>query len=446
MPDYDLIIRDGWAALPDSDAAHCDIACQDGQIVRVDTAIDSSAKREIDAGGKLVLPGIIDAQVHFRDPGFTHKEDLDSGSRAAVSGGVTSFLEMPNTSPTTTDQQALDRKLARAADCSAANYGFFIGATCDNLDVLNAAQPACGIKIFMGSSTGSLLVYEQEHLENIFAHGNRLIAVHAEDEERLRLRKQELLPDDSAPCHVRLHSEIRDAECALIATRRAAELSSRYGRRLHILHLTSGIEVEYLRENKNPHMTVEVTPNHLFLTVDDYERMGTRVQMNPPIRTAADQQLLWDGLHDGTIDFIATDHAPHTAEEKSQPYPRSPSGTPGVQTMLPLMLTACFMEQRCSLEDILKWLCWRPAQAYGIAGKGKIQPGYDADLVICDIENTRVVNDADMLTKVKWSPFHGRALTGWPIWTIVSGQVAYENSKICEDVRGTPIRFATHPA
>ena len=442
MSKYDLIIRNGLTAFVGDEAKHCDIACKNGLIERIDPAIDQSAYREILAEGKLVLPGVIDPQVHFRDPGNTHKEDLASGSRAAVRGGVTSFLEMPNTAPPTVNQLELNKKLARAAECCVSNYGFFIGATSENLEQINSASPACGIKIFMGSSTGDLLVHEQEHLENIFSNGTRLIAVHAEDEKRLRQRQQQFIGKESKSYDIRLHSEIRDDICALLATARATELSKRYERRLHILHLTSAFEVQYLRKHKTEMMTVECTPNHLFLTEDDYERMGSRVQMNPPIRTHRDQQTLWDGLHDGTIDFIATDHAPHTKTEKEQPYPASPSGMPGVETSLPLMLTAYKMQRKCTLDQILKWMCWGPAQAYGIQGKGEIKEGYDADFAICDIENSRIVEDADMFTKVKWSPFQGKELTGWPLWTVVGGKVAFENSKICEDVRGSPIRFS----
>ena len=443
MTKYDLIIRDALALFDGRDPVICDVACSNGTIERIDSAIDARAAKEIRADGNLLIPGVIDAQVHFRDPGNTHKEDLASGSRAAVSGGVTSFLEMPNTSPPTIDQNALDNKLARAAECSVANYGFFIGATSDNLDSINNAHPACGIKIFMGSSTGTLLVYEDEHLDNIFANGNRLIAVHAEDEQRLRERQQMFVGDGTNKLDVAMHSEIRDDICALLATERAVRLSRKYNRRLHVLHLTSAREVEFLRQNKTSHITVECTPNHLFMTVQDYERLQSRAQMNPPIRSAHDQQTLWEGLHDGTIDFIATDHAPHTRQEKDQPYPASPSGMPGVETSLPLMLTACLMDNKCSLQDILKWMCMGPAQAYRIPNKGKIEVGYDADLAICDIENSRPVEDNRLFTKVKWSPFSGKELIGWPKWTVVGGKIAFADSKICEDTRGSQIKFET---
>ena len=440
LTDYDLIIRDGRVARTDGSTDELDVACNNGRIEQIAPFIDANGIREIRASGHLVLPGVVDAQVHFRDPGNTHKEDLASGSRAAVRGGVTSFLEMPNTRPATIDQQALNAKLNRAANCSAANYGFFIGATPTNLEQINSARPACGIKIFMGSSTGDLLVHKDQDLEKIFANGSRLIAVHAEDETRLRQRTAELLEKNVTITDLRIHTRIRDDECALLATQRATELSRAHSRRLHILHLTSAREVKYLREYKNDFITVECTPNHLFLTEDDYDRMGSLVQMNPPIRTEHDLQSLWEGLHDGTIDFIATDHAPHTKEEKARPYPLSPSGIPGVETSLPLMLTA-WQSGRCSLAEVLKWMCWGPVKAYNIIRKGIIEEGYDADLTVVDIDSYHEVRDEDMFTKVGWSPFRGKHLTGWPLATVVGGAVAFENGQICEETRGSPVQF-----
>ncbi len=437
---YDLIIRNGWVAAKDGTEFVSDIACVNGRIDRISSTIDANAVEEINAEGHLVLPGAVDVQVHFRDPGNTHKEDLGSGSRAAVKGGVTSFLEMPNTKPPTINQQALDRKLARAAQVCVANFGFFVGATPNNLDAVNTVNPVCGIKIFMGSSTGDLLVHKHSDLESIFKNGSRLIAVHAENEERMNKRAEALLDGRNEIADLRIHTQIRDDVCALLATQQATELSHMHDRRLHILHLTSAKEVEYLRENKTDQITVECTPNHLFLTEEDYQRQGSRVQMNPPIRTQHDQDTLWAGLKDGTIDFIATDHAPHTLEEKSQPYPKSPSGMPGVETSLPLMLTA-WKSGRCTLAEVLKWMCWAPVETYSIVNKGDLNEGCDADLAIVDVENYRPVRDADMFTKVGWSPFAGRELTGWPVWTVVNGKIAFADGKIREDVRGTALAF-----
>ena len=441
MHNYDLIIRNGLVAHRNGTTTQHDIACKNGRIERIDSTVDANASQNIDASGHLILPGVIDAQVHFRDPGNTHKEDLASGARAAVRGGVTSFLEMPNTRPPTINQQALDRKLARAAQVCAANFGFFIGATPNNLNDINSAKPVCGIKIFMGSSTGDLLVHEFSDLENIFKNGNRLIAVHAEDENRLRERKKALLGDTTEISDLRIHTQIRDDQCALMATQQATELSTQYDRRLHILHLTSAIEVEYLRQHKTEHITVECTPNHLFLTEDDYQHKGSLVQMNPPIRTQHDQDELWAGLKDGTIDFIATDHAPHTLDEKAQPYPASPSGMPCVETSLPLILTA-WKDGKCTLAQVLKWMCWRPAEAYGIANKGELAEGYDADLAIVNTDDSHTVRDQDMFTRVRWSPYSGRELTGWPIWTIVGGKIAFADGQVQQNVRGIALKFS----
>jgi len=431
-----LLIRNARIARPDGSVLEGDLLCNAGRIQRLDKHIDSKADETIDAGGRLLLPGVIDPQVHFREPGKEYKEDLGSGSRAAVKGGVTSFLEMPNTDPSTTSQAALDAKLTLAAEKSVANYGFFIGATPDNLDEINNAHPACGIKIFMGASTGSLLVDKADDLERIFANGSRLIAVHAENNARIHARRAQF----AGRTDIAVHSEIRDNQSALEATELALALSKKYRRRLHILHLSTREEVELLRHDKPSWVTAEVIPNHLLLNVDDYAQLGSRVQMNPPIRTARDNAVLWEGLHDGAIDFIATDHAPHTLEEKSKPYPDSPAGMPGVETSLPLMLTE-MKAGRCTLAEIQKWMCYGPAQAYGIPNKGKILEGWDADLTLVDIDTIKPVRDEDMFTKVRWSPFHGRKLTGWPVYTMVNGRVVYDQGKIREGVRGKALQF-----
>ncbi len=433
---HDLVIRNAVIAQPAGNTVTADLACTDGRIARIAPTLDVTGKEEIDAAGRLLLPGVIDPQVHFREPGYAHKEDLGSGSRAAARGGVTSFLEMPNTDPPTTTQQALDDKLTRAASKCVVNYGFFIGATPHNLDDINHAVPVCGIKVFMGASTGSLLVSEPRDLERIFANGTRLIAVHAENEARIRERKAQF----SGRTDVNAHSEIRDNECALQATELALTLSKKYRRRLHILHLSTHEEVDLLRRDKPPWVTAEVIPNHLLLNVEDYARQGTLVQMNPPIRTARDNAALWSGLHDGVIDFIATDHAPHTLQEKRRPYPQSPSGMPGVETSLPLMLTE-MAAGRCTLAEIQRWMCYGPAQAYGIPDKGKILEGWDADLTLVDLSHTREVRNEDLFTRAGWSPYAGRKLAGWPDYTVVAGRVVFDNGHIRDNARGRPLRF-----
>lgn len=431
-----LLIRNARIALPDGNIAEGDVLCEHGRIERIGPSITAKAAETIDAAGLLLMPGGIDPQVHFREPGKEYKEDLGTGSRAAAKGGITSFLEMPNTDPPTTTQAALDEKFARAAQKCVVNYGFFIGATPNNVADVNSAAPVCGIKIFMGSSTGTLLVNRDEDLERLFANGTRLIAVHAEDEARIQARQAQFADRRD----IAVHSEIRDNECALLATEKALKLSKKYRRRLHILHLSTKDEVELLRRDKPAWVTAEVIPNHLLLNTRDYEQRGSFVQMNPPIRTQADNDALWQGLHDGILDFIATDHAPHTLEEKQQPYPKSPSGMPGVETSMPLILTE-MRAGRCTLAEVQKWMCWGPAVAYGIPRKGKIMEGWDADLTLVDIDTYRPVRNEDMFTKVRWSPFHGRELTGWASYTIVGGRIVYERGRIREGVLGQPLRY-----
>jgi dihydroorotase len=343
---------------------------------------------------------------------------------------------MPNTIPLTITQAALDDKLQRAASKSLANYGFFVGATSENLPDLQTATPACGIKIFMGSQHGALLVDDETHLDPIFATGTRLIAVHAEDQARINDRKKEY----AGTTDPAMHSVIQDSEAALIATKLAIKLSKKYQRRLHILHLSTGIEAEYLRNDKPAWVTVEVTPQHLTLNTEDYATLGNLIQMNPPIRTAWDNETLWQALLDGVIDFIATDHAPHTLEEKAKGYPYSPSGMPGVETSLAVMLTHA-KAGKCTVAQVSNWMSTAVAQAYHIPKKGLIQSGYDADLVLVDLEHFKEVKREEVLSKCGWNPFEGRSLTGWAIYTIVLGQVAFENGKCNPNVRGKALQF-----
>lgn len=418
-----------------------DLACHEGRISSIAPQISSEGQEEIDAHGKLLMPGVIDPQVHFREPGGTDKEDLGSGSTAAVRGGVTSFLEMPNCHPATIDQTQLDWKISRAKATSVANFGFFIGATVDNLESLNTASPVCGIKIFMGSSTGSLLVNEEKDLDRIFGDGERLIAVHAEDENRIRERTAALLGNNETRDYA-LHSTIRDPQTALIATNRALHLSQKYGRRLHVLHLSTAEEVERLRTAKTDQVTCEVLPNHLFLNTDDYKELGSRVQMNPPIRGPENAAKLWAGLHDGVIDIIATDHAPHLLKDKAHPYPHSPSGMPGVETSLPLMLTA-MREGRCTLTQILQWMCSGPAELYRINNKGQLAEGFDADLTLVDLDQAKTVVDKEVFSRTGWSPYAGRSLIGWPLYTIVGGRVVYDNGNIRPGLFGEALNFGS---
>ncbi|MBE9148054.1 dihydroorotase [Coleofasciculus sp. LEGE 07092] len=434
--DLYLLIRHARILSPTGEFSVGDVLCRGREIVQVAPELSAETDKEIDATGLTLLPGVIDPQVHFREPGLEYKEDLFTASCACAKGGVTSFLEMPNTRPLTTTQAALDDKLRRAADKCLVNYGFFIGATAENLPDLRDAQPTCGIKIFMGSMHGPLLVDIEERLDPIFAEGSRLIAVHAEDQTRIMARRQEFA-GISDPA---IHSQIQDNQAALNATQLALKLSKKYQRRLHILHLSTAEEAELLRQDKPSWVTAEVTPQHLLLNTSAYEKIGTLAQMNPPLRSPHDNEVLWQALLDGVIDFIATDHAPHTLEEKAQPYPNSPSGMPGVETSLPLMLTQA-VQGRCSVAQVSNWMSTAVAKAYQIPKKGAIAPGYDADLVLVDLDNYHPVRREELLTKCGWSPFEGWNLTGWPLYTIVGGQVVFERGQLHTDVRGEALRF-----
>ena len=433
-----LLIRHAEIILPNGESMIGDVLTQGRQIVQLGQEItNASPSHEIDARGLTLLPGVIDPQVHFREPGLEHKEDLFTASCACAKGGVTSFLEMPNTRPLTISQSALDDKLQRAASKCLVNYGFFIGATGDNLPDLLSASPTPGIKVFMGSMHGQLLVSQEEVLEAIFAQGNRLIAVHAEDQARINQRKQEFAGiEDPA-----IHSQIQDNQAALLATQLALKLSKKYQRRLHILHMSTAEEAELLRHDKPSWVTAEVTPQHLLLNTSAYSTIGTLAQMNPPLRSPHDNEVLWQALRDGIIDFIATDHAPHTLAEKAQTYPNTPSGMPGVETSLPLMLTAA-IAGKCTVAQVVQWMSKAVAVAYGIPNKGEISPGYDADLVLVDLKNYREVKREEVLSKCGWSPFEGWNLTGWPVITIVGGEVVYDHGRLNTQVRGQALTFS----
>ncbi|MED5486457.1 MAG: dihydroorotase [Candidatus Thermoplasmatota archaeon] len=373
----------------------------------------------IDGTGLHLLPGAIDPHVHFREPGNPEKEDLESGSRAAAAGGITAFLDMPNTIPNATNRAALEAKIDSAAKKTVTHYGFFIGATTNNvsdLQSIEGMEGICGIKIFMGSSTGDLLVHEQEHLEEIFANTGGIIATHAEDEERLQMRISEF----KHRTDIAAHAECRDVECALIATKRAVALAKKHNHRLHIVHLTSADEADWLASNKGELVTTEVCVQHLTFDQNDVEERGVRVLMNPPIRYIEDKETLWKRLKDGTIDCVVTDHAPHTLAAKAIGFPKAPAGMPGVETSLPLMLTHA-MNGKCSVSDVVRWMCTGPAKVYGIGNKGSLIEGYDGDLVLVDLETRRIITDDDTWTKVGWTPYVGMELTGLPMWTIVDG-------------------------
>ncbi|MGB7248483.1 MAG: dihydroorotase [Phormidesmis sp.] len=432
-----IVVQNAQVLLPSGEIEPKAVAIADGKITHVATDLQVPANAQIiDGEGLTLLPGVIDPQVHFRDPGLEHKEDLFTATCACAKGGVTSFLEMPNTLPLTTTQAILTDKLAIAASKSLVNYGFFIGATKENLPDLRTANPTCGIKIFMGSAHGPLSVDTAETIEPIFAVGDRLIAVHAEDQARIKERRQ-LFAGQHDPA---THTKVQDNETALRATQLALKLSKKYQRRLHILHLSTGEEAELLRRDKPSWVTVEVTPQHLLLDVSAYEKIGTLAQMNPPLKYPRDRAILWQALLDGVIDFIATDHAPHTLEEKAKGYPNSPSGMPGVETSLPLMLTQA-KANRCTVAQVSHWMSTAVAQAYNIPNKGLVEPGYDADLVLVDLSTYRPVRREELKTKCGWSPFEGWTLTGWPVVTLVGGQIVYNRGQLDTTVRGQALQF-----
>lgn len=440
MTNY-LLIKQVEILLPKGEFFRGDVLCGDGKILQISPEIDSIPDRtqKLDAEGLTLLPGVIDPQVHFREPGLEYKEDLFTASCACARGGVTSFLEMPNTRPLTTTQAALDDKLQRAAQKSLVNYGFFIGATPEVLPDLLTTNPVCGIKVFMGSMHGQLLMDDPEVLDRVFAQGKRLIAVHAENQARINQRRQEFAGiTDPA-----IHSQIQDNQAALEATQLALKLSKKYQRRLHILHLSTGEEAELLRQDKPAWVTAEVTPQHLVLNTAAYETIGTFAQMNPPLRSAQDNEILWQALRDGVIDFIATDHAPHTLEEKAKGYPNTPSGMPGVETSLAVMLTQA-KEGKCTVAQVSNWMSTAVARGYEIPNKGKIEVGYDADLVLVDLVNYHPVLREELQTKCGWSPFEGWDLTGWAQVTIVGGQIAFDRGKLNTEVRGQALSFGTN--
>ena len=428
------LIRGATCLLPEG-ATAVDVLIEGEKILAIDPPSTANADDVVDANGLHLFPGVIDDQVHFREPGLEHKEDIHTGSVACAKGGVTTFLEMPNTNPTTTTLEALEDKLNRAANKSVVNYGFYVGATGNNVDVLKQAERTPGIKIFIGSSTGDLLVDEQEALERIFAETTLPICAHCEDETTVRANRDAIGGGSS----YRDHSKIRDHAAALIATKRAIDLSTRHKHQFHVLHVSTAQEAEFLRDRPE-WVTAEACPHHLFFNIDDYDRLGSKVQMNPSIKTAADNQALWDALRSRVIEVVATDHAPHTLEEKDQPYPKSPSGLPAVENSLALMLDACH-RGFCTLEQIVEWMCAAPARIWHIQEKGEIREGFDADLVLVDLDKTSTITDEKQLTKTGWSPWHGVNVTGCPVRTWVLGTTVFQDEKVDSSVRGGEAKY-----
>ena len=432
---YDLILKNGtvWTV---GGPVQTSVGVKDGRIAGIGVAGD--AGETIDCTGLDVLPGVIDSQVHFREPGLEAKEDLESGSRAAVLGGVTAVFEMPNTKPNTDSAEAIADKLARAKDRMWCDHAFYVGATAANAEQLAELEMipgTAGVKIFMGASTGDLLVAEDENLARVLRSGKRRVAVHAEDEARMIARQGERIEGDPSS-----HPVWRDDESALLATRRILRIAREAGRRIHILHITTPAELALIAQHKDI-ATCEVTPQHLTLAGEEaYPRLGTYAQMNPPIRSAAHREGLWDYLRQGVPDVLGSDHAPHTRDEKAKTYPASPSGMPGVQTLLPLMLNHV-AEGRLTLQQLIELTSAGPQRVFGLRTKGRIALGYDADFSIVDLKARWTIEEDWLASRCGWSPFTGMALTGRPIGTIIRGHRVMWDGNLANAAIGTPIRF-----
>ena len=435
MANVELKLRGGRVHLP-SGPANVDVGVSGGKIVAIGDVGD--AGETIDCTGLDVLPGVIDSQVHFREPGLEYKEDLESGSRSAVLGGVTAVFEMPNTKPNTDSEAAVADKLQRAHHRMWCDYAFYVGATNNNaehLAELERLPGTAGVKIFMGASTGDLLVSDDANLARVLASGHRRVAIHAEDEFRMQERLGERVAGDPSS-----HPVWRDDESAILATRRILGLARAARRRIHVLHVTTPAELELLGQNKDI-ATCEVTPQHLTLAGEDaYPRIGTFAQMNPPIRSGAHRDGLWHWLRQGVPDVLGSDHAPHTLEEKAKTYPDSPSGMPGVQTLLPLMLNHV-AEGRLTLQRLIDLTSAGPQRIYGLVGKGRIVPGYDADFTVVDLKARWTVDEAWLASRCGWSPFTGMELTGRPVGTIIRGHRVMWEAQLAEQAIGEPVKF-----
>jgi dihydroorotase len=434
---FDLILAGGIVANHDG-VARRDVGVRGGRIAALGDLSRASAGETIDCTGLHVLPGVIDSQVHFREPGPTHKEDLETGSRAAVLGGVTCVFEMPNTKPETTSEAALADKLSRARHRMHCDFAFWVGGTHENVaDIpeLERLPGAAGIKVFMGSSTGNLLVEDDEGVAAILRQTRRRAAFHSEDEMMLRERMPLRVKGDPSS-----HPVWRSPEVAVTCTKRLVRIAREIGARVHILHISTGDEMEFLRGHKDV-ATVEVLPNHLTLVAPDcYERLGTYAQMNPPLRDESHRQRIWWGVEQGIVDVLGSDHAPHTHEEKHHPYPESHSGMPGVQTLVPVMLDHV-NAGRLTLERFVDLSSAGPQRIFGLEGKGRIAAGYDADFTIVDLKRRETITNEWIASKCGWTPYDGVSVTGWPVGTFVRGRKVMWEGEVVTPSQGEPARF-----
>ena len=434
---FDLLVRGGTVATPNG-IAPADVGVTNGRIAAIGSLGGAKAAEVFDAKGLHVLPGVMDTQVHFREPGNAHKEDLASGSLAAILGGVTSVFEMPNTVPPTTTRAAIEDKLARAKGRMHCDHAFYVGATPQNIGALAELEQmpgVCGIKAFLGSSTGTLLLNKSDDILAMLKAGRRRVAVHSEDEDRMIARKH--LAERGKP---ETHPVWRDAEAARMSTERVLGLAKQAGRRLHVLHITTGDEIPLLAATKD-FSTAETTPQHLTLSAPEcYERLGTYAQMNPPIREESHRLALWEAVRSGVIDVIGSDHAPHTREEKDKVYPDSPSGMPGVQTLATILLDHV-NKGNLTLERFIDLTASSAQRIFGIAGKGRIALGYDADFTIVDMKLTREIQNSWIASTCGWTPFDGMKTRGWPVATILRGRAVMRDFAATGAAAGLPIRF-----
>ena len=436
--EWDLLIQGATHIDSNGQYSGLDVAIKGKKIARIAPGLRPTLAKETFSGeGLHLIAGVIDSQVHFRDPGGAHKEDFETGTRAAAMGGVTTILDMPNTHPSTTTLERMEQKFEQAKKKCIVNFGLFVGATGDNIPDIQEClkKEYChGIKIFLGSSTGDLLLNDPQKLIKIFRECTWPIAVHSESESILQSRLN--IKDAAVSAHA--HPLWRNEESALESTKMILDLARQARRKVHVLHISTASEMALLKENKK-FCTVEVTPQHLTLHAPDcYDRLGTYAQMNPPIRAKNHMDGLWDGVADGTVDVIGSDHAPHTKEEKDAPYPQSPSGMPGVQTILPIMLHHCY-EGRLDYRQMVEFLCEGPAKLYNIEGKGFVKEGYDADLTIIDLERKHTITDSEQESRVGWTPFARMQITGMPVATIVQGKFVMKDGQLTRERAGRPI-------
>ena len=409
-----------------------------GNKIKIIGEIKGDGLNVYDATNKLVLPGIIDTQVHFREPGSTDAEDLESGSRAAVLGGVTSLFEMPNTNPPTANLIEFEKKLKAAKNRMHSNYAFYFGATPDNTDQLKQlknVEGCCGVKLFAGSSTGNLLVDKESDIEKVISSSDRIVSIHSEDEDIIKLRKKFIKQGN-----VHSHPEWRNVECAMSSTRRVVKIAERYNKKIHVLHVTTKEEVDFLAMHKK-NVTFETTPQHLTLFAPDcYDKLGTYAQMNPPLRSKEHYDRLWVAIKNNIVDVLGSDHAPHLKSNKDKEYPNTPSGMPGVQTIFPIMIDHV-NNGKLTLSQLVNLMCENPCRIFGIKNKGFIKEGYDADLTIVDMSKKVTIKNEMMASKCGWTPFHNHKITGFPVGTIVNGNLVMEDGKILIKSKGKPLEF-----